>query len=361
MHKAYVEAVRERIKLARSVTPRPSDDLREEERTVLFRRIMTKLTKNSPDRRNYITNELLRRLFDLDKMMYYVAPDWWMNEKPINPTQSTISDNVKRMILEVVGIARSLPDPVKWIVTAHLGTYGSGNSTNPDILMRDIDSLLAGLDAQFPFDMLPALVDLKAKIEAIKTVMTNDSLNKTLTDKDSFGWDGNKEMGHDHYLITEESRPAPLGASLGWLLQLDGDDHRNAIINAPWAKVVIPIRRGMEKAAIKWLKKAEVEDKVEDNNGFDLPFEGEKFGSLKKINDRRPTIYEAIMEMVKEMDEENKQSDIDETEKVFQYGVDPMQDGFKWPVDEKNRFPLFSQWTVILPTDQVIAKEFEVT
>ena len=52
------------------------------------------------------------------------------------------------------------------------------------------------------------------------------------------------EMTRDSYFITEDSEPARLGSSLGWLLQLDGDNMRNAFLNAPWVKAVIPIRPG---------------------------------------------------------------------------------------------------------------------
>ena len=36
--------------------------------------------------------------------------------------------------------------------------------------------------------------------------------------------------------------PARLGGVLGWLLQLDGDNPRDAFLNAPWVKTVIPIQ-----------------------------------------------------------------------------------------------------------------------
>src|SRR4029079_365073 len=67
-------------------------------------------------------------------------------------------------------------------------------------------------------------------------------------------WGGASEYGRDNYYITEYSSPAPLGSSLGWLLQLDGDNLRNAMLNAPWVKAVIPIRIGKERAALNWLQ-----------------------------------------------------------------------------------------------------------
>jgi hypothetical protein len=46
-------------------------------------------------------------------------------------------------------------------------------------------------------------------------------------------------------------------------MQLDGGNLRNAFLNAPWVKAVIPIRPGKEEAALNWLQK------VEGTNGID--------------------------------------------------------------------------------------------
>ena len=42
-------------------------------------------------------------------------------------------------------------------------------------------------------------------------------------------------------------------------MQLDGDNLRNSILNAPWVKAVIPIRPGHEWQALEWLSAAHVE------------------------------------------------------------------------------------------------------
>jgi hypothetical protein len=57
------------------------------------------------------------------------------------------------------------------------------------------------------------------------------------------------------YEITAESEPAPMGSSLGWLLQLDGDRRRNEFLNSPWARVCMPLRAGREREAVAWLAK----------------------------------------------------------------------------------------------------------
>ena len=53
-----------------------------------------------------------------------------------------------------------------------------------------------------------------------------------------------------------------------WLVQLDGDNRRNALLNSPWTKVVIPIREGREASALKWLQLAH----VEGNDGLDAVY-----------------------------------------------------------------------------------------
>ena len=76
---AYMEAARERITLASKVDTRNFDDLREEERIVVYRAlIQDMLTKDVPtpdDRTRHAVAELLDSIFDIDKMLYFVAPE----------------------------------------------------------------------------------------------------------------------------------------------------------------------------------------------------------------------------------------------------------------------------------------------
>jgi len=62
-------------------------------------------------------------------------------------------------------------------------------------------------------------------------------------------------IGREAYEITAESEPAPLGSSLGWLIQLDGDRRRNEFLNSPWARICVPMRTGREREAIQWLRR----------------------------------------------------------------------------------------------------------
>jgi len=67
------------------------------------------------------------------------------------------------------------------------------------------------------------------------------------------------------YEITAEADPAPMGRSLGWIMQLDGDQRRNEFLNSPWARVCVPIRPSREAEAVDWLAAY-----VEGKTGFDF-------------------------------------------------------------------------------------------
>lgn len=81
--------------------------------------------------------------------------------------------------------------------------------------------------------------------------------------------------GRPAYEITAESEPAKLGSSLGWKIQLDGDNRRNEFINSPWLRICLPIKPDREEEAIRWLAKH-----VEGDIGFNL-----NSGPLKTILD----------------------------------------------------------------------------
>ncbi|GFG49028.1 hypothetical protein CQY20_22955 [Mycolicibacterium agri] len=79
--KAFVDAARDRINKASNIEPRSFDELREEERIVVYRSLIQEmLTKDLPmpdDRTRHVVAELLNTIFDVDKMLYFVAPEWW--------------------------------------------------------------------------------------------------------------------------------------------------------------------------------------------------------------------------------------------------------------------------------------------
>jgi hypothetical protein len=262
---AFVKTARERIKLASKIVRRPGEDLRAEERVMVFRVLIARLMKvdvSDEDDSVHLAAELIRAIFDVDKMLYYVAPEWWRPRKRAR----------------------------QW-----LGT------------------------------------------------------KKSISPKDVVGWGGVASSAalRSNYYITEDSDPAPEGASLGWLLQLDGDDHRNAFLNAPWVKAVIPIRPGKEEAALNWLQLAHVEGSAD----LDATYGGNEPELAGK------TIAEALEILATKVTSVSG-ADIGSvlaTETVYETGFDPLEGGFR---ATGTPFEIFDQWIEVLPTDQVVAVEY---
>jgi hypothetical protein len=205
--KAYVETVKERVTTASKITTRNSEELREEERIVVYRKLIQDMLLNGvempDDRTRHVAAELLNSVFDVDKMLYFVAPEWW------RPRTHRSRQQLQETVEPKVDLSA---------VSGNVGTLVLRNG-----LMRRVYA---------------ASVNVSPSVMSAHTV----------------AWGGVNDLERDNYFITEDSEPAKFGSSLGWLLQLDGDNMRNAFLNAPWVKAVIPIRPGKEKAAINWLK-----------------------------------------------------------------------------------------------------------
>ena len=274
--KAFADDVRARIKAASGIQARHAWDLREEERTVVYRKLISRLMLDSwklPDtednrRLSHVRSELVRAIFDVDAMLYFVAPEWWMPKRrrgQLNLNQT------------VAGTAYKL------------------------------------------------------------------------TEADTLLWGG--EHRADNYDITEESAPARLGSSLGWLMQLDGDNLRNAFLNAPWVKAVIPVRPGRETAALNWLRAIE----GHDDDGWNTPYLGVNDEDAKFAGKTVGEVLEIIAERM------SRTSDIQTVlaaDSVFETGFDPLGGGFDagLPANE-----VFGQWISVLPTDQIVAVDYVPT
>jgi hypothetical protein len=197
----------------------------------------------------------------------------------------------------------------------------------------------------------------------------------SITSENVVDWGGAKELGRDNYYITEESKPAKLGASLGWLLQLDGDNLRNAFLNSPWVKAVIPIRIGKEGQALNWLQQAH----VEGSEGLDAKYVASPDDppELKSTPGHTVTIRNALdflIDKIQEFDMKARTPIIGNpadpenasnhfagslpTEAVFEHGFYPLKGGVQLSQDGTAQ-AIFSQWMEILPTDQVAALEVE--
>lgn len=288
--KSFMEDVRKRIKDASFIKSRPSWDLREEERTIIYRELIEKLMldswkiakKNPKDggansRLSHVRSEIIRAIFDVDAMLYYVAPEWWM---PHQKSKFKLNINV-------------------------------------------------------------------------------DDPKINLTDSDLVKWD-DIEPRKDNYKITEESAPAKVGSSLGWLLQLDGDNLRNAFLNAPWVKAVIPVRPGREKAALNWLRSIE----GHELDGWDTNYIGntpEDRAIIAELvaSGKKPTIGNVLEKVAEQLEKQNGDiKNVLEADKVFENGFDHLAKGFDAGLPENQ---VFSQWISVLPTDQIVAVEYKST
>ncbi|MCB0910349.1 MAG: hypothetical protein KDB60_01875 [Propionibacteriaceae bacterium] len=286
--KTYMDSVRDRIKAAHGIASRPAWDLREEERTVVYRNLLRRLMLDSwgsPDdenqrRLNHVRSEIVRAIFDVDAMLYFVAPEWWMPRR-----------------------------------------HRTSHTFNPSVPAKD------------------------------QTVNLNDENQVRWKDV---------PVRPDNYSITEESDPARLGSSLGWLIQLDGDNLRNAFLNAPWVKAVIPIRTGRERAALNWLRTVE----GHEGDGWTENFkpstpEDQQLVAEVQADGNQPTLGNVLEKIAEKLEAQN--SDMAPTlkaDKVFEHGFDPLANGFDagLPANE-----IFSQWVSVLPTDQIVAVTYEPT
>ncbi len=328
-HRQYVELVRERIKLASRIEPRDVEALRGEERALVSGRIIQKLMEIAPDQTSptvHVTAELIQQIFEVDKLLYFVAPYWWMPRKHWRPSPRP-NPYVKPYRPPVA--IRPEPPTGKERDTGKDGKdgdkYGKGSDKGP--VKSGTSSSDGGNDG------------------------STSGGTDVLTEDDLVGWDGlaPTDPRHGRYFITEDSAPAPMGASLGWLLQLDGDNHRNAFLNSPWVKVVLPIRPCMEMAALNWLTQAH----VEGTEGLDEQLR-------QKIENLAQEICALSGDMQRSL----------ATETVFETGFNPLEGGFRapgtpqlpdgTPAHSGDPYVIFDQWIEVLPTHQVVAVEYKL-
>lgn len=314
--KAYVENAKERIKLTHKIKARPSDELREEERIVIYRKLIQDMLMSGvtmpDDRTRHIVAELIASIFDVDKMLYFVAPEWWRPR---------------------------VRSKQQWAYSETDGFEG---------LPKDVQRDLGGPLAQ----------------------------THTLA-ACSVGWGGVGDSRRDNYFITDDSEPAKFGSSLGWLLQLDGDNMRNAFLNAPWVKAVIPIRPGKEEAAINWLQGVEGFNGISETDLYQAADASEKDINGNSLDGQK--VIDVILDLAKKIQRKHKEAlkskkyptqdevaapvlvDAENSvtatpvDRVYEHGFFPLQGGFRANV--QGDFEIFDQWLEILPTDQIVPVE----
>jgi hypothetical protein len=335
--KAFVDAARDRIDKASRIEPRPFHDLREEERIVVYRSLVQDmLTKGLPmpdDRTRHVVSELLNTIFDVDKMLYFVAPEWW---RPRMHRSHQVLGGVR----EPAGDA------------GDTGGGGRGELRKRSVFRQVATASTNALSSS-----------------AVKGMLAEKE-DTAIGDLDVVAWGGTGQNRVDNYYITEESEPAKLGSSLGWLLQLDGDNMRNAFLNAPWVKAVMPIRPGQERAATNWLQRLHVEgtDGLDDRyvapaaELAEIPHEGAFVtirDAIQHLCDKVAAKHAAGQVVGRypgdEINDDNRVSSTP-IDKVYEHGFYPLEGGFRVKPEGED-FEIFDQWVEVLPTDQVVPVE----
>jgi hypothetical protein len=285
--KAYGEAIRNRMKLASNLRRRPPEDLRKEERYTVYGKLIRDLQLFTDP---HIGSELIRQIFDVDEMLYFAAPDYW-RPRPANVPARTSASQGRYPVPAVPGLAAAA-DPLEGETMASWYSH------------TDHDNVL-------------------------------DPSGKATPE-----WRLN-------YLVTEDTQPPPFGSSLGWLIQIDGDERRNEFLNAAWVKAVLPIRAGHEIEALQWLGQA----KVEGEAGLGQPYPFQPGDPAEYVGKSMSEVLELL---AAELQAAN--TDIANTlaiEKVFENGFDPLGGGFR----RAEPYQIFDEWLEVLPTDQVVAVE----
>jgi hypothetical protein len=294
-HEAYSDAVRDRLELVGSMRPRPSEDLRSEERQTVYGNLIRQLTTlfENP----HLGSELIRQIFDVEEMLYFVAPDFW---RP-HPTGTPVTEQTPGRY--------PVPDP-PW---------------------------------KSPSDPSAPVNHLRGETVASWYSHTDMSYSAPAVDPP-----GPVKEWRVDYLITEDTQPAPLGSSLGWLIQIDGDARRNEFLNAAWAKAVLPVRPGHEAEALRWIAET-----PEGEAALDLPY---------PFHEGDPPEYHGLKvgQVLDLLAGKLERSNLDiantlATEEVFETGFNPLAGGFR-PADP---YQIFDQWVEVLPTDQVVAVQVE--
>jgi hypothetical protein len=336
--KEYVNSARERIKLASKILSRKYEDLREEERIVVYRRLiqdlLTKGVSFPDDRTRHVVAEMINAIFDVDKMLYFVSPEWWRPR--LHPSHQVFG----KPPAPQVGVA----DQPQIKAVAAISTQAATVATVVPIFAD-----------KFVKDSVPP------------------KANTSLLNQHVVGWSDGRGRT-DNYYITEVSDPAPLGSSLGWLLQLDGDDLRNAFLNAPWVKAVMPIRPGREEAAINWLAQVEGFNGIADTDLYHTNNPDEKDLSGNPLDGQK--MMDVLLDLARKVQKKHEEAvktgkypkqdpadpqPVDEDsivtatpiDRVYEHGFYPLHGGFRSHVGDA-AFEIFDQWVEILPTDQVV-------
>lgn len=143
-------------------------------------------------------------------------------------------------------------------------------------------------------------------------------------------------LGRPAYEITSESEPAPMGRSLGWKIQLDGDTRRNEFLNSPWLRVCLPVHPERERESVEWLAKH-----IEGKFGYD--------------STKNP--LKGLMDEIEEFRTKEESLGVDGPDFVT---VDSTVGAPVDPLTPEGVYPIIQEFEVTVPTDGFVYDELVV-
>ena len=147
-----------------------------------------------------------------------------------------------------------------------------------------------------------------------------------------------------------QKHAAPLGSSLNWDTQLDGDDKRNAFLNAPWIKVCIPVKEGSEETALQLLKSFGVVSIV-DNSAAKIQCELKAFRTAAKSVSRRNIVQDMAV---------TKNTPIAEQIRPWLANCETMSEVEYEKLGWYDVYPIISQQHVVIPVNGYMFDEIVV-
>lgn len=295
---ALIEAAKERIKFASEIKTRQYEDLREEERMIIYRKLIRTLLGDlgnniefllfdGENKKAHILSELIQSIFDIDKMLYFVAPEWWR--------------------------------PKIWVNTKHLFKFGfKSEKINDWQDIPDRDSNYFITEASTPARMGSSLGWLLQ--------LDGDKLR-------------NAFLNAPWVKATMPIRPGKEKAALLWLKHVEDSVGLEALYNLDSISDV-------EKQELRKRYPAPHNITIEDALMY----------LCEKVEEKHRMEIDGVPNDDDEVPNDDNTITPNPVEKVYQFGFKPLQGGF---IAKGKPFEVFDQWIEVLPTDQIAAVQVE--
>lgn len=312
---AFYKSAQERIEQAASIKPRRFEDLREEERTIIYRELirdlMAKDSKTGDDNytsvdpaRRHVYATVLNAIFDIDAMLYFVAPEWW---KPRPHSDLFIGSN---------------PD-------------GSGSTIGTKNLVGWTDSTTRQDNYYITAKSEPAR--LGSSLGWLLQLDADDNRNRFL----NAPW----------VRAVIPIRPGKEEAAIRWLSNANVEGAEGLDASYAYPTEAEEITNGLAEKGIIASDPPTIRDAI-------------TYLSLKVTDKHEESTKTSLYPDRDGIDEGDKVWSTP-VEKVYEHGFYPLERSFRAnpseePADAKSRnYQVLAQWTEILPTDQIVPVSVE--